>query len=53
MGTTATHLVCGVVPSDLCVPGPVQPGGTPCASAGLVVAIDAAAITAGATVLSK
>jgi hypothetical protein len=51
--TTARHVVCGVPPSDVFVPGPVHPGGTPWASAGLVIAIDAAAITAGATVLSK
>jgi hypothetical protein len=48
MGITVTHVVCGVPPCDVCVPGPAH-----CASGGLVVAIDAAAMTAGATVLSK
>ena len=47
-------MVCGVPPCDVFVPGPVHPGGTPgWASAGLVVTIDAAAITAGATVLRR
>ena len=49
----ARHVVCGVPPCDVFVPGPVHPGGTSWASAGLVVIIDAAAMIAGATVLRR